>query len=1178
MRKLTLQVLRNAGILLLIAALLPAVAPVTRAAQGLDQTALLHDSRSDLYRVPLGAVPVQTTVTLRFRTAADGADSVTALVTDDFQQTQTPLPMAVLATTPDGYDLWEAVLDVGKTPTVYHYSFLISGGGDVLYYEDDTRPGDAGAFFPANEGGPGAAYMQSPGLPYQITVYDPGFYTPEWMRNAVVYQIFPDRFRNGDPGNDPTDPTITFYDNQHPIVHQTWNESPVDPRQPGAYQNQWNLDFFGGDLAGITEELDYLQSLGVTAIYLNPIFEARSNHRYDTADYKTIDPYLGTLEDFQTLVSEAQQRGIVLILDGVFNHLSSDSPFFDRYGRYPDDGACESLQSPYRNWFFFVPPKGPQPAACVDNPQGATYYTGWAGYDSIPKIDNNSPGPRLYIFLGRRSVVATWGAEGIGGWRLDVGGDIDPGGPASDYWENFRVAVHNANPESVIIGEEWGNASRWLLGSEWDAVMNYRLRNGILGFVRDENFYDNDSNGDRVIYALSPAQVDDVIRAIESDTPPMAYQAMMNILDSHDTSRLMFVAGDAQRQQLAALLQFALPGAPTIYYGDEIGINAPSVDDNGTLQDDPYNRAPYPWPDTSGDTYGPPDEAMLAFYRTLAGVRHDTPALRDGQMITLRADAAQGLYAFLRVDAASGSAALVVLNDSTSAQTAAIDLAGLVPSGLVLTPAFGADSSTSKGEPISLLGAVTAELPGASGPPAGGLSTDQGRVEVTVGPLSGNIWTVNAGEAFTLPAAPDNLAAESGSGSVVLTWDAVPGAAGYQLYRSPVAVGGFEPVGDVVTDPTATDATVTNGYRYTYAVATIGADGLRGELGAGVQAIPTAPVSEAHYLNRDLPQSITYGYGVTVTVQMAITIAGQTGADGPAAGVQAEAAFYAADSLEPVGTMKMSYAGEGSDDSSGADVYAATLAVPTTPGDWTIRAQFSTTAGETWTLVTNPDGTWPALTVSAPTDTEPPAPPASASVELVSLSGVTLAWKASPSADVAAYHITRTSDGDTRSIALVPAGDDLRYVDKAVAAGTRYTYAIAAVDGALNESEPVTTAEVKVERQKVPVTFNVTVPDYTKDGPGDVYLAGDLGTDDLPFWDPAGVVMTQIDDQHWTVTLEIPEGASLQYKYARGTWNAVEKGVECEEIANRTLKVEQGVPSITVDDIIAKWRDLDKCP
>jgi glycosidase len=164
------------------------------------------------------------------------------------------------------------------------------------------------------------------------------------------------------------------------------------------------------------------------------------------------------------------------------------------------------------------------------------------------------------------------------------------------------VAVRNANPEGVIIGEEWGNASRWLLGREWDSVMNYRLRRGILGFVRDDAYMDNDANGDNVIHALKPSELDRLIRDIESDYPPVAYHAMMNILGSHDTSRLGFVAGSDERQKLAALIVFALPGTPTIYYGDEIGLDAPSVDDNGTLQDDPYNRAPYPWPDAAGDT------------------------------------------------------------------------------------------------------------------------------------------------------------------------------------------------------------------------------------------------------------------------------------------------------------------------------------------------------------------------------------------------------------------------------------------------------------------------------------------------------------------------------------------------------------------------------------------------
>jgi hypothetical protein len=292
----------------------------------------------------------------------------------------------------------------------------------VIYYEGDIRPSDVdGAYFPADEGGSGIGYESSPDQSWQITVYDPEYYTPEWMRNAVIYQIFPDRFRNGDPSNDPSDDALEFYDGLRSIFHETWNEPPVDPRQPGEYQNRWNVDFFGGDLAGITDKLDYLQDLGVTAIYLNPIFMARSNHRYDTADFKQIDSTLGTLEDFQTLVAEADKRGMVLILDGVFNHMSSDSPAFDRYGRYGEDGACESLESPFRLWFFFVPPKGQQPSVCVDNPQGATYYTSWAGFDSIPKLNSDYDGVRLYILWdGTASSIRGERGSAAGGWTWAV--------------------------------------------------------------------------------------------------------------------------------------------------------------------------------------------------------------------------------------------------------------------------------------------------------------------------------------------------------------------------------------------------------------------------------------------------------------------------------------------------------------------------------------------------------------------------------------------------------------------------------------------------------------------------------------------------------------------------------------------------------------------------------------
>ncbi|RPJ00100.1 MAG: hypothetical protein EHM39_05380, partial [Chloroflexi bacterium] len=375
----TKSFLRTLGLLVVIVSLLPVTSLSAQDRGGSGGGTWMHDSHDDLYRTPLGAIPVQSTVLLRFRATTGTLNAATVRVWNERAQEQTLLPMQVVGATPEGYEFWEATLDVGKDPTIYWYRFILEiSDGEVLYYEDDFRPAEVeGAYYPGEEGGVGMSYEASPDLSWQITVYDPDFYTPEWMRNAVIYQIFPDRFRNGDPSNDPADDSLTFYDGQRSIFHEIWNEPPVDPTKPGEYQNRWGVDFFGGDLAGITEKLDYLQDLGVTAIYLNPIFEARSNHRYDTADFKQIDPTLGTLEDFQALVAEANQRGIVLILDGVFNHMSSDSPAFDRYGRYDEQGACESLDSPHRLWFFFVPPQGQQPSVCVENPQGATYYTSW---------------------------------------------------------------------------------------------------------------------------------------------------------------------------------------------------------------------------------------------------------------------------------------------------------------------------------------------------------------------------------------------------------------------------------------------------------------------------------------------------------------------------------------------------------------------------------------------------------------------------------------------------------------------------------------------------------------------------------------------------------------------------------------------------------------------------------
>ncbi|MCB9452910.1 MAG: hypothetical protein H6672_15830 [Anaerolineaceae bacterium] len=1144
MRKMLLRLVLVCGLLLVLLSGLFVLAQ-----DGIDTDALRHDSRSDLYRTPGGAAPFDTTVTLRLRAATGDLDSASVRVWNTREGEQTVLPMQVIATTEDGYDFWEATVETGRKTTVLWYRFIVSKGGQTVYYEDDTRP-DNGNFVAANEGGLGAAYSESPDLSFQITVYDPDFVTPEWMQNAVLYQIFPDRFRDGDTSNDPTDGSERFYGELPLYFHETWNEPMLDGRVDKLPNGNgyWNSDFFGGDLAGITEKLDYLQELGVTGIYLNPIFAARSNHRYDTADYLQIDPMLGTLEDFQTLISEADARGIKLILDGVFNHMSSDSVTFDRYHRFDSVGACESLESEYRSWFYFAPPRANQPAPCVGDPD-PLYYVSWAGFDSIPRLNNTLLDVRKYIFLGEDSVARTWGREGIGGWRLDVAPDIDNGSdPNNIYWEAFRTVVKSVNPDAVIIGEEWADSSEWLQGDEWDSTMNYRLRAGILGFVRNQDYLDNDSNGDRIIRALTPTEFDSVVRAIEEDTPPPAYYALMNVLDSHDTSRLFFVVNDnPQLQKLAALTQFTLPGAPTVYYGDEIALDAPSQDDGGTLQDDPYNRAPYPWTDTEGDTYPAPNEDMLAFYQQIAALRHANPALRTGEMITLLTDDATGVYAFLRLDKAAGNAAVVVLNNGDTAQTVKLYFGGLLPKGLTLEPGLG-------GQPFS---------------------TDTPYPELRVGAHSGNVWTVTTdSSAFAINNVPASVTVTGSDGRVTVSWEAVEGANGYLIFRSPVATGGFEwATAGAITD-TSYEIDAPNGFMYYYAVAPLTDTLLLGPMSDSVPGTASAPISATTYVG-DATESRTMGlvFGVTAELQAAITIDGVTGAEGQASGVRAQAA------LVPVGSdlveadwQPMTYTGE----LDGADVYSITFA-PQEVGVFETVARFSTDAGQNWTVVTLPDGTLPQLALESSDDTTAPAAPASVSIVRASLSGVSLIWDAVEDDNLFVYRVYRTnSAGDTLLVAEIPAADGPTYKDTAVVEGESYAYAVSAVDGALNESEQVATDMVAIERQPVAVTFVVTVPTYTT-APG-VYIAGDFAGNGYPTWDPAGIPMTQVDDTHWTVTLDLLEGSAIEYKYVRSDWVAVEKGETCEEIANRRVTAtpdENGL--MQVEDTIAKWRDLDGC-
>lgn len=1113
---------------------------------GIQVDALKHDTRDDLYRTPYGAVPTNTDVTLRLRAATGDLDSAAVRVYRTADQTEQFLPMVVVATTPEGYDFWETTLNLPSGTSIYWYRFVLTKDGQTLYYEDDTLDAD-GNYVPYREGSGGTTYDRSPDLSFQISAYDSDFYTPDWMRNGVIYQIFPDRFRNGDPSNDPQDGSDVFYGDLELIYQETWNAPPVDGRRvrTASGVGYFNSDFFGGDLVGITEKLDYLQSLGVTGLYLNPIFEARSNHRYDTADYLAIDPLLGTMEDFRTLVAEADARGMKIILDGVFNHMSSDSRYFDRYHRFEEDGACESMDSLYRSWFYFVAPAGAQPSPCVDDGTGNTYYVSWFNFDSIPKINNNTFETRSFFYRDDDSVVATWGQEGIGGWRLDVGGDIDPGGPDNRFWESFRTAVRSYNPEAVIIGEEWNDASRWLLGPEWDAVMNYRFRRAVIGLVRDSDFVDNDGR----IPVLAPSEFEMLIRAIEEDYPPMAFHAMMNLLGSHDTSRLFFVMeNDIQLMQQAALLQFGMPGAPTIYYGDEIALDAPSLLDGNVYQDDPYNRAPYPWDDTEGSYYPAPNESVLAYYQALAQTRANNPALREGELITLHADDETETLVFLRRDMAAGNVAIVALNNSDTAQTFDVTVDGLMPADLELLPIFEADS----------------------------LVMDDGMMSITLQPQSGNMW-VGTGDAFVPPSAPENLQAQGGLGNVSLEWDAVEGVGGYVVYRSPVATGGFVMLEDsFVTQTQYEDTTVVSGFRYFYKVAAVGADGLLGELSESVQAVPSADIDSVFYVGEAAgePIELQLAAGLFYELQAGIRITDFTTAEGITQGVRAEAALIRTDDTDRAAVVWQPM--EFLEDMEGADIFTTALAIKSV-GEYTATVRFSSNAGNDWTEVFYEDGSSPMIVVVPSDDSEAPDVPTNLAIVRVGVAGVVLEWDAVEADDLYVYRVYRTDPA--AQDALIAEVEGTTYTDVAVSAATEYTYRVSAVDNALNESAVSDEVSALVERAKIPVVFIVTVPDYTE-GQGDVFIAGSFG-EGFPSWDPAGLVMEQLSPTQWTVTLEIDEGQKIEYKYVRGSWEAVEKGSGCEEITNRTLTVdpENMVDGkITVDvDVVAKWRDLDSC-
>lgn len=745
---------------------------------------LKHDTFDSYYRSPFGAVPTNSTVNLKFRTDLLDVSNVFLKVykynpqngtTDTAQE----FPLTFLENRTEGattYAIYQINYAVPATPSIIYYKFRVVDGTAQAFYSD--------AYFDDHDnlgqGGDGAAASGEPFSAFQLTVYDANFTTPAWMHSTAVYQIFPDRFRNGDitndwcrSGNTTGCPSLYGGATSSNIIQTIWNTQMVDPRATGN-NNAYGAQFYGGDLKGIEDKLDYIKGLGFDTIYLNPIFKARSNHRYDTDDYLGIAPELGGDAAFLSLKNAANARGMRLILDGVWNHMSQDSEYFDYYSRSPVLGACESLASPYRTWFNFLNNNTPcQYRPDLTPPQ--VDYEGWFGFGGLPVLNDNLPAVRDFFYrTPTTNVTQYWYDRGAGGWRFDVATDLP-----HDWWNEYRGFAKTYKPDGVLIGEIFPDASQYLAGDQLDGVMNYRFRKNVLGFARGFDWEDNDNNGGNKIVGLTPSQFNRAMMAIREDYPLPAQRSMLNLLDSHDTNRAIYsltVLGDSgltqakERLKLAALFQFTYIGAPMVYYGDEAGINAPSVGVSGAglPEDDPYNRAPYPWADEAGNQniYGPADTSLINYYATLGTLRRTHPALSTGTYQTLlmgdttASTTDNNTFAFIR--AQGNDKVLVIMNNGAAANTATIPVGAFYPDGTILNDALG-NSSLSAGKNslavhTVVAGNVTVTIPARSGAilvnpvvtaasvTVGGrvVSADGqgiGRIQVSISDNSGNIRT-----------------------------------------------------------------------------------------------------------------------------------------------------------------------------------------------------------------------------------------------------------------------------------------------------------------------------------------------------------------------------------------------------------------------------------------------------
>ena len=539
------------------------------------------NSRNEFYKYPFGAVA--ECMQVKFKIALSESNFTPSLIIGKYGDSFEHLPMTLDSETDGKY-----IFTVCFTPKVfglYFYKFNLGNGLEIF------------------NGGKGNGSINSDGQLFQLTVYRADFKTPEQVKGGIFYQIFPDSFYESSPKD-----RLAYADriykkdkSEEPFYSSTDKHRPI------------TKDYYGGDLKGIAEKLGYLKELGVNYIYLNPIFEAHSNHRYNTADYLQIDKDLGTQEDFTALCSAAKKMGIYIILDGVFSHTGSDSIYFNKSGRYGTGGAFRDENSLYRRWYDFSD----------KYPQG---YRCWWGFETLPEIDENNESYINFI-CGENGVIDYWLAKGAQGFRLDVADELP-----DSFISSIRKAVKRHGADKLVVGEVWEDASnkisfgshrKYLLGDGLDTTMNYPFRSAILNFLRY-------GGGDKLC---------ETVMTICENYPKEALDTAWNSLSTHDTPRAMtWLGGDnpdgnnrqSQSQHFLSVesyeknaklivcgfcFTFTLPGVPCIYYGDEIGMQG---------YRDPFNRAYFRWWSI--------DCNILNAVKALSKQRMSCPLFKDGRI------------------------------------------------------------------------------------------------------------------------------------------------------------------------------------------------------------------------------------------------------------------------------------------------------------------------------------------------------------------------------------------------------------------------------------------------------------------------------------------------------------------------------------------------------------------